>query len=280
MNKKAHQWLGIFKSIGPGLLFAGAAIGASHLVQSTRAGANYGYRLIGLIILVLALKYPFFEYAHRYTAATGKTILKGYLNLGRWALAIFFVLALCAAFINTAAVTLVTACLGGFLFGIDISPALLSIPVIIVVAVILLLGRYPLLDKAMKIMLSLLAIATLVAVSAALVKGNPALSGSVHPKLWNLAGVTFLLALMGWMPTPLDISVWPSLWRIERKKQTRYTPSMKEVLFDFNFGYILTGILAIAFLLLGALVMYGSGQTFSNSGIQFSEQLISLYTKQ
>ena len=28
------------KSIGPGLLFAGAAIGVSHLVQSTRAGAD------------------------------------------------------------------------------------------------------------------------------------------------------------------------------------------------------------------------------------------------
>ena len=28
----------MFKSLGPGLLFAGAAVGVSHLVQSTRAG--------------------------------------------------------------------------------------------------------------------------------------------------------------------------------------------------------------------------------------------------
>ena len=32
---------GILKTLGPGILYAGAAIGASHLVQSTRAGANY-----------------------------------------------------------------------------------------------------------------------------------------------------------------------------------------------------------------------------------------------
>ena len=32
--------------LGPGLLFAGAAIGVSHLVQSTRAGADFGLSLI------------------------------------------------------------------------------------------------------------------------------------------------------------------------------------------------------------------------------------------
>ena len=34
------------QSLGPGLLFAGAAIGVSHLVQSTRAGAEFGFGLI------------------------------------------------------------------------------------------------------------------------------------------------------------------------------------------------------------------------------------------
>jgi hypothetical protein len=31
------------QSLGPGLLFAGAAIGVSHLVQSTKAGAEFGF---------------------------------------------------------------------------------------------------------------------------------------------------------------------------------------------------------------------------------------------
>ena len=34
---------GLFEKIGPGLMFAGAAIGVSHLVQSTRAGAEFGF---------------------------------------------------------------------------------------------------------------------------------------------------------------------------------------------------------------------------------------------
>ena len=36
---------------GPGLIFTGAAIGTSHLVQSTRAGAMFGVALLGVIVL-------------------------------------------------------------------------------------------------------------------------------------------------------------------------------------------------------------------------------------
>ncbi len=74
----------LLKSIGPGILFAGAAIGGSHLIQSTRAGANYGLDLLGLVLLINILKYPFFEFGHRYTAATGESIINGYIKLGKF----------------------------------------------------------------------------------------------------------------------------------------------------------------------------------------------------
>ena len=67
-----------FKKLGPGLLYAGAAVGVSHLVQSTRAGAEYGLSLVIVVILANVLKYPFFEYGPRYTMATGNNLLEGY----------------------------------------------------------------------------------------------------------------------------------------------------------------------------------------------------------
>mgnify|MGYP004123582543 CR=1 FL=1 len=42
----------LISKLGPGLLFAGAAIGVSHLVQSTRAGADFGWGLIWALLLV------------------------------------------------------------------------------------------------------------------------------------------------------------------------------------------------------------------------------------
>ena len=53
---------GILKALGPGLLFAAVSVGVSHVVQSTRAGAGYGFSLMGIIVLALILKYPLFEY--------------------------------------------------------------------------------------------------------------------------------------------------------------------------------------------------------------------------
>ena len=45
------------RSFGPGLMWAAAAIGVSHLHQSTRAGAMAGFALAGVVLLAIILKY-------------------------------------------------------------------------------------------------------------------------------------------------------------------------------------------------------------------------------
>jgi len=63
-------------SLGPGLMWAAAAIGVSHLVQSTRAGALGGLSLAGIILLALLVKYPFFDYGPRFAAATEQSLVE------------------------------------------------------------------------------------------------------------------------------------------------------------------------------------------------------------
>ena len=72
------------KKLGPGLLFAGAAIGVSHLVQSTRAGADFGWGLLWALFLVNLFKYPFFQFGPRYALATGESLLDGYYKLEKF----------------------------------------------------------------------------------------------------------------------------------------------------------------------------------------------------
>ena len=79
------------KKLGPGLLFAGAAIGVSHLVQSTRAGADFGFGLIWALVLVNLFKYPFFQYGPRYAIATGESLLDGYYKIGKFFLTAYFI---------------------------------------------------------------------------------------------------------------------------------------------------------------------------------------------
>ena len=264
----------LISKLGPGLLFAGAAIGVSHLVQSTRAGADFGWGLIWALLLVNIFKYPFFQYGPRYAMATGESLLDGYNKVGKIFLIIYFVLNLATMFTIQTAVTIVTAGLASSLFGITDNMVVWSLIITIGCYVILLFGRYQLLDKMIKIIILVLAVSTIFSTGVASFNSNEVYSfKQVFP---NGAGLVFLVAFMGWMPAPLDISIWHSIWAIEKNKNQKITN--KESLFDFNVGYISTVILGICFVSLGALVMYNSGVSFSDSGSVFAGQLIELYT--
>lgn len=269
------------KKLGPGLLFAGAAIGVSHLVQSTRAGANFGFGLIWALLLINLIKYPFFQFGPRYAAATGKSLLDGYASLGRGVIITYFILTVLTMFTIQTAVTIVTAGLAVQLFGISTDIAIWSVAITFLCALILAVGRYKLLDNLMKIIILTLTVSTLVAVFFAFREsietngmGSPTSLLQIIPT--DAAGVAFLIAFMGWMPAPLDISIWHSLWTLEKDKTEK--GNLRTSLFDFNIGYASTIVLGIGFVTLGALVMYGSGEVFSSQGGTFASQLINMYT--
>ncbi|MCB2210790.1 Nramp family divalent metal transporter [bacterium] len=269
----------VLKSLGPGLIWAAAAIGVSHLVQSTRAGATFGFGIVWAVLVANVFKYPFFEYGPRYAAATGESLLEGYRRLGKWPIAIYIILSLGTTFTILAAVTIVTGSLATQLFTDSLSAVNYSIIILFICVIVLLIGRYPLLDSLIKVIVGILALSSLLAVLVALNHPAERAHDFVAPDLWTMAGISFLVALIGWMPSAIDISVWHSLWTLERVKQTKYRPSVRDALLDFNIGYIGTAVIAMFFLGLGALVMYGTGETFSASGTVFANQLISLYTR-
>lgn len=280
MKAASDQRKALLQTLGPGLLMAGAAVGVSHLVQATRAGAEFGFLLLGLVILVCALKYPFLEFGPRYAAATGQSLLDGYRRMGRWALGLYVLITLGTMFAILASVTVVTAGLAGRFFPLPLGTTAWSAVVLGCCGIILLLGRFRGLDLSMKLIMALLTVLTLAAVSLALLSPESWADRPPEPglsTLWSGAGIAFLLALMGWMPIPLDVAAWHSLWARERARHTGHQPSLRHALFDFKLGYAGATILAVCFLTLGALVMYGSGEALSDSGVGFAGQLASLY---
>ncbi|WP_298367065.1 Nramp family divalent metal transporter [uncultured Lutibacter sp.] len=274
MNTKYLNWI---HKLGPGLLFAGAAIGVSHLVQSTRAGADFGFGLIWALVLIHIIKYPFFQFGPRYATATGESLLDGYKRLGKEVLIAYFILNLATMFTIQAAVTIVTAGLAANLFGITTNPVTWSIIITILCFLLLVIGRYKLLDNLMKGIIIVLTISTIASLIIALNNKHSILTlVQILPK--GTTEITFLIAFLGWMPAPLDVSIWQSLWAIEKQKNKAIKFNTKQSIFDFNIGFIGTLILGICFVSLGALVMFNTNNTFSNSAVTFSQQLINLYT--
>lgn len=274
------RWSRVLRTLGPGLVMAGAAIGGSHLVQSTRAGADYRFELVPAVIAALVLKYPFMEFAPRYTTSTGESFLRGYQRVGTWALWTFIFITICTMFFVTSAVAAVTAGLAQNLFAIPLPVFAWRLIVIAVCLAILIGGGYRALDRVMKLLVIFLAAATLLAV-AMLVWKAPIVhhTARMSPAIFSVAGISVVVALMGWMPSVLDTSVWYSLWALERRDQTGYSPTLREALFDFNLGYLDTAVMAFAFVALGALLMFGTDHGFAGGGAKFGEQLVALYTR-
>ncbi|WNL17595.1 divalent metal cation transporter [Arcobacter cryaerophilus gv. pseudocryaerophilus] len=267
----------IYKIFGPGILMATAAIGGSHLVSSTQAGALFGWSLAIFILLINFFKYPFFLANVQYTMATKKSLIEGYASLGNSWLWLFTILAVIAAVVNTAAVSMFAASLLGYFIPIKLTINILSFIIIFACILILIAGKYNLLNNVSKIIMITLSIATVVAVVMAVTKDvNSALDDDfISPSAWTIASLGFIVILTGWMPAPIEISSIGSIWLKNQIKQTNI--NAKNALLDFNVGFIVTAILAIFFLALGALVLHGSAYEFKD-GIAFSHQLVTMYS--
>lgn len=266
---------GFWSIFGPGLLMASAAIGGSHLISSTQAGALYGWQLAIIIILANVFKYPFFRFGTDYTYKTGQSLVVGYAKVSRAYLWIYFALCAVSGIISTGAVGLLTAVILGLMLPFDLPISALTVIIMGSSWVMLVAGHYKVLDGVTKWIVSLLTIATLVSVVVAAGKVSPPAPDFVVPNAWTLAALPFIVSLMGWMPAPVEFSAITSIWT--ERKIAEDNPSHKIGMLDFNIGFILSSVLALAFLALGVFVQYGSGTPIDMQGAGYVKQLVDMY---
>jgi len=271
-------------TLGPGLLYAGAAVGVSHLVMSTKAGASYQYIFLLLIPFIHLIKYPFYKFGPQYTALTGRNILHGYYDLGKWALTLYIIMTVLSMCLIQAAVTIVTSSIAIHFFGLQIPteymPHLPAIIILLTAAIILYIGQYSVLDKVMKAVIIILTLTTISALTTVLLITPDGVYPDTTPlfSLYEYADIIFLAAFLGWMPAPMDVSVWHSVWSEEANRNNGTRASLHKAMLDFRVGFFGTALLAMAFLSLGALVMFGSDEPPSANGALFAGQLITMYT--
>jgi len=278
LQKSSMGWL---RQLGPGLLFAGMAIGTSHLVQSTRAGAVFGLGLAGVILFANIAKYPAFRFGAAYAAATGETLIAGYRRIGLLPLLFLMAVFVFAHGFAVAAISVVTAGMLKAVLGVTL-PLLATIALILgACALFLALGRYKLLERVNRVFMGILTISTLAATILVL----PEVDWSLYPESappFDLAAFLFVVALAGWMPTPIEASVFSSLWTLAKKQtggdDTPVDTAVGNAVSDFNVGYVGTTVLALCFMLLGAGVMHSAGVVPEDTPPGFAAQLVALYS--
>jgi Mn2+/Fe2+ NRAMP family transporter len=248
---------------GPGILLAATSIGGSHLVLSTTAGAAFGYDLLWLVVVAHLFKYPAFDFGPRLAVAEGISLLAAYRRAPgprHWVLWVGLVdLVLESVGVLAAVAGLSGAILQGALGGPGL-PAWTAV-VVLVAFLLLLTGKYPLLRDLNLALMGILAAGTAVAFFAA----PPPAAGWARLVVPSLpAGSLVLVAsILGFLPTAVGVSLWQSLWTLEDPHCAGAGPDrarrLRAVLLDVRVGYLLSAVLAVCFVGLGAAALHPRG---------------------
>ena len=265
-------------TLGPGILFAGAAIGTSHLVQSTRAGASFGLGLLFVILFANFIKYPFYRFGPLYTVATGNSILQGYRSVGRWALALLIATELPVNIIIVAATSLVTSSIALSVFNLEIDVVYLASILILLAFALISFGGYKFIDRSTKLFVGTLTVCTFVATALTIPSVDWSLSNFALPII-DTKTLAFLIALIGFMPAGISLAIMHSIWTVEKSKMSGHRATKSEAMLDLNIGYIGSAVLAVCFVIMGAGTLYENQIELSANPGLFAGQVISLYSR-
>ena len=264
--------------IGPGIIWAMTAVGQTHVILSTYAGTKYGFDLLWMVFLSHLLAYPVFEYGARYSMATGKSLIHAYLQMHpiRWLIIPFLFLTF----------TLLTPMLLASMGGVPATVLYAAFPsinfstwVIIIAAgtiLLILSGKYKLLEKLNLVMAALLLVGILIAFSFS-PPSLPEFSAGLIPSFPE-DGIFTLVALMR-LPSDAATALMLSAWALnhaEKAGEENRLETMNGVIFGFRVGYCLSLIVAVVFLSLGATVLHPLGVDLE--GIDLALQLSRVFT--
>jgi Mn2+/Fe2+ NRAMP family transporter len=178
------------------------------------------------------------------------------------------------------AVTIVTAGMASQLISDGLSTTAWSAVLLVGAGVLLASGKFKALEGLMKVLMLVLTVSTLIAITMLL--GKVEWSGIPWwPPLSELepAKLAFIVALVGWMPSAIDIAVWQSLWSLEKQRTEGQKLTVRGSAFDFKVGYFGTVALAICFVLMGAGVLYGSGHELPKGAGAFAATFVGMYVE-
>jgi Mn2+/Fe2+ NRAMP family transporter len=264
-------------ALGPGLLYAAVAVGVSHLVQATRAGADYGLSMLLVVIFACVMKYPSLRFGGEYAAATGKNLVTNYRERGWVIFTLFSVSQLFSMVFIIAAVSLFTSGLMQVAIDFQTSPVMGVAVLLILVSVLLKTGQYKALERVIKIVVFGFTLLTTFCMLLVIGRLDLSLSAFSLPP-FDIPTIIFIVALIGFMPSPSDASVLQSLWTVARANELGQRASKEESRFDFNVGYLTSCVLAIFFLFLGTAILYGGDIEMPTDNVGFARRLLEVYT--
>lgn len=240
--------------VGPGLAIAATGVGAGDLLAAMLGGAGFGTTLAWVVVVGAVLKLGLNEGVARWQLATGTTLLEGWCrHLGRPLQMYFLVYLVLWSFIVAAG--LMSACGVAAhalwpVFSIRVWAMLHSLVALALVAT----GRYGVFETTMKVLIGLMVVALLFSVIIVSPDLRDVFRGLI-PTLPK-GSATTILSLMGGVGGSVTLLAY-GYWI--REKGWSGAQEISKVRVDLTVGYLLTGLIGIAMLVVAATVLGGGG---------------------
>lgn len=225
---------------------------------------------------VCLVKYPLFRFAAVYAAATGESLVRGYRRRGRPLVGLMFAVSAIEAVAAVAGVALVTAGIAKWLLGITLPDTVTALLVMVLTAGLVGVGRYRLLESFTTVFVVLFSVLTVLATVTSLPLLGAGGRAPFAPFGLSVDTLSFATAVSGWMPVGNTASIMLAAWVLARAED-RGRPTVAAARFDFNVGYLVSSLLALCFLVMGAAVLYGRQVPLPGGGAQFAATFTDMF---
>ena len=271
----------ILKSIGPGLIISANIVGSGELIVTTKLGADVGFTLLWFILFSCLIKVFVQVELGRYAISEGKTTLQALNDLPGprlivswiiwfWAIMYLGTIAQMSGMIG--AIGSIFAKSGPAYYAGAIVPAAL-------IALLLFIGRYKLVERASIVMVVLFTFFTLAAVVALQWTSTPLTSANIAEGMSFQMPDSFILAFAAFGVTGMGAAelIFYPYWCLE-KGYARFVGTrddskewvarangwMRVMRIDAWISMVIYTIGTVAFYLLGAAVFQGKGVDKAN----------------
>jgi Mn2+/Fe2+ NRAMP family transporter len=244
MNKQKFS----LKDFGPGLVIAATGLGAGDLIAASVAGAKFGTTILWAAVLGAVMKYAMNEGLARWQLATGTTLLEGWVQrLPKVVSIYFFTYLILWSFIVAGALIAATGLAAHALYP-DISVEIWGILHSLVALALVLIGRYKLLEKLMKVFMALMLLVVILCAILVAPDVSAVLTGLFIPTIPD-GSVLFILGVIGGVGGSVTLLCY-GYWIRERgwNKPADLPRSRR----DLTVAYILTGLFGIAIMVISA----------------------------
>ncbi|MGE7219099.1 Nramp family divalent metal transporter [Priestia koreensis] len=239
--------------IGPGFVAAATGVGTGDLVAALVAGAGFGLVFVWAIIVGSILKHFLNEGVGRWHLATGKTILEGWREMGRWATGYFGIYSVIWGFVYGAAASSACALAMHAMFPVLPFWAWAVLHSLLGFALVW-TGRYQLFEKIMMVLIALMFITVIGSAALFLPNMGDLLKGVVP----TVPKGSFMLALglIGGVGGTITMASYGYWLKEKGWKGKEWIPTMR---LDSKAAYIMTAIFTLSLLIVGSQFLFGTG---------------------